>query len=195
MTKDGLLADGVAAMRLFCNMIDVKPPTVIVMQPGHKYYNTGSCAFYRNGTIWIAPKKCAHPGNGIRSWSWPGNTVDRTPYGVVQHELGHHMDLSTKGLFKGWKKLNEKPITGYHGTGDNWVSDEARREDFAECFRLFITNPGLLLMIRPQTYRFFRYDNGFELVAVRSWKKVLAKAPMGIRRAARNKVKAAKRNS
>lgn len=150
---------GVALMEKFCERNGWAVPKVTRMTPGHRYWLVGSCAFYRPELgIHIAVERCANLGYGGRSWSWPGYTVDRTPYGVIQHELGHHIDLSSprspsgklisQGLFE---ETKEPALTGYLGTDKK--PETITMEWFAEIFRLFVTNPCLCEKLRPKFYR------------------------------------------
>jgi hypothetical protein len=107
-------------------------------------------------------EKCANLGLGGRAWSWPGYAIDRTPYGVIQHELGHHVDTVKTGevtrdnllekLFSKqiWEQSREAPLTGYLGTDK--LAATFYMEWFAENFRLFVTNPDLSLSLRPRFY-------------------------------------------
>lgn len=63
-------------------------------------------------------------------------------------------------------RRSEEPITSYSPNVQEW---------FAEMFRLFVTNPDLLMMIRPMTYRDFieRWPNKAEK---RAWREVLFEA-------------------
>jgi hypothetical protein len=111
-----------------------------------------TCGFYRNNVIHMSVPLCANPN---QMYSWPGYISDRTPYGVIQHELGHHVDqmMSGTNIYRtragGFfsdrirEKSGEKPITSYSPNNMEW---------FAEIFRLFVTNPFLLAMIRPRAY-------------------------------------------
>ena len=112
----------------------------------------GACAYYRQDQIAICLDACAPIGWGGRALSYPGNISDRTPYGVLAHELGHHYDFyagSKRGDY--WSEFSaslrvrtrEKPITSYAPDDAEW---------FAEIFRLFVTNPDLLRIIRPKTF-------------------------------------------
>lgn len=183
LNKMVLLEKGTKLLRNFCTLNGIKPFDIHVVQPGERYYNFNSCAFYLNGAIYIMPAKCAPAGNGVRAWSWPGNTVDRTPYGVLQHELGHYLDdQHDSTLSIEWGKLYDKPLTNYHGTR----GCSAMAEDFAEIFRLFVTNPNLLRRIRPKSWRYLAAR--FVTAEKRSWYNVLRIAPLPIIRAARNKI-------
>ena len=98
-------------------------------------------------------------------WSFPGYKIDRTPYGVVAHEFGHHVDATldfpSRRLPRGWK---QKRISGY---------EPNNAESFAETMKLFITNPDLLRAGAPIRYR---YLQKLDLVAVDDmpWRDVLA---------------------
>jgi hypothetical protein len=114
------------------------------------------CAYWRDWTCHICLPHCGRPARGEndrRAWSWPGATTDRTPYGVVCHELGHHCDVlasTERGPYYGeysqsvFTRAKEKAISGYEPNNP--------AEWFAEMFRLFVTNHALLLRIRPRTW-------------------------------------------
>lgn len=116
--------------------------------------NFGMCAYYRKDNLTISVSQCAYKAGAKRgrNWNWPGSTTDRTPYGVLAHEFGHHCDLlagTSRGKYWSnysedlYKKSKEKAITSYAPDPSEW---------FAEIFRLFITNPTLLRELRPKTY-------------------------------------------
>jgi hypothetical protein len=172
-TKEQLYKDGVKLLKAFCAANDLIVPVVNKLEKTDRLFHLATCAFYRphsekpaNGTIKIMVEKCAHCGTGGRAWSWPAYTVDRTPYGVLQHELGHHVDtvktgLVTRGNFMDhlfsrriWEASKEKPLTSYLGTDKE--THTFYMEWFAEHFRLFVTNPDLLRGIRPKTYKAIR---------------------------------------
>lgn len=159
-----LLPLAVARMKKFCVLHKLPIPMVRVRPKDE--WDFSVCAYYRpeivifsrqdRDGVNICLDKCAVPcgENVSRNWSWPGNTVDRTAYGVVGHELGHHVDWTlsankaayygdfSKGLPE---RLGAKPISGY-ADGDH--------EIFAEWFRVFFTNPDLLKYLRPSVYDF-----------------------------------------
>src|SRR5690606_2929539 len=133
------------------------------------------CAYYRPSYIKVCVEACAAPGYGGRAWSWPGYVIDRTPYGVYAHELGHHVDVQlsdVRGRYTGdfSRKLRarsmEQPITGYCDNDGEW---------FAEIFRLFCTNPDLLKRLRPVTYGLI--TDHVKPVVAKPWRAVLANAP------------------
>ena len=150
----------------------------------------GACAFYRRNTIYICVEKCAQPGTAGRSWSWPGYIVDRTPYGVLAHELGHSVDhaLSQEtGAYFGnfsrdiFRITGEEAITNYAPNVAEW---------WAEIFRLFVTNPALLKVLRPRTYE-AALKLGLRPLPGDDWKQVLADAPERTLKAAENKIRQA----
>jgi hypothetical protein len=141
----------------------------------------GVCAYYRNSVIDIWPNMCAAVGMAGRQWSYPGYVVDRTPFGVLAHELGHHID-NAGGPAGGelshiLRPIDPKPLTSYCPDDNEW---------FAELFRLFVTNPDLLKAVRPKIFPHF--DSRWKSVETRPWREVLAGAERQIH-AAENKIR------
>lgn len=148
----------------FCQRNPSVPFPVVNLIPV-KDWRVSACAYYRPDTpsnrkwtttpgINICLDKCQTPCDDrpSRNWTWPGNTVDREPYGVLAHELGHHCDWHAserKGTYYGdcsillRAQAGESPITTYCDGDHEW---------FAEMFRVFVTNPHLLSILRPKTY-------------------------------------------
>ena len=201
--KETLYVAGLQLAQRFCEANEIAMPKVTRLTPQHPYYRLiGSCAFYRPQLgINIAVEKCANCGHGGRAWSWPGYTIDRTPYGVIQHELGHHVDHcksepaksrdDLQSLFS-WKihdASKEPPMTGYLGTDTR--APTFFMEWFAEIFRVFVTNPELCEKIRPRFYRAVT-EFGIRPVVTGSWMEVLAKfyAPERITGQAKKKIEA-----
>jgi hypothetical protein len=190
--KESLYAAGLERMRQWCALNQFHEPTVNRLARTDRLYHLATCAFYRPTTISIMVEKCAHPGTAGRAWSWPAYVIDRTPYGVIQHELGHHVDLrsSSGSLFSQgvWEFSREDPLTGYLGT------DQRRNtfymEWFAEIFRLFVTNPDLCRLLRPRFYEAVTQRHGLKPIASPSWDQVLAGhlAPSRITDQARKKI-------
>lgn len=124
-----------------------------------------------------------------RNWSWPGNTADRTAFGVMAHEIGHHADWTastTKGRYYGNYSVDlraatqAKPLTGYCENDAEW---------FAELFRLFITNPALLAVLRPELYLKLR-ERWTPTIPADDWRKPLGyNVPARIVKAIENKLK------
>lgn len=164
---------GTALMAKFCETNGLPAPRVEQVPPADWMF--GVCAYYRAGQTNICVPKCAAVGVAGRAWSYPGYTVDRTPYGVVQHELGHHVDVlrsTRKGNYHGDFGLRvrevagEKPITSYCPDDAEW---------FAEMFRVFVTNPDLLRLVRPRTHR--ELATCFKPVFEDTWRDRLMNAP------------------
>jgi hypothetical protein len=152
-----LYEQGIERVRRFCKINSLPVPKFILWSKEDWCFN--ACAFYRpegdrHAGINICLEHCGRPcpEEMSRNWSWPRNTTDREPFGVVCHELGHHCDWfvgGTKGRY--WsnystqvqKDSGEKPISGYCPDPTEW---------FAEIFLLFVTNPNLLKELRPKIY-------------------------------------------
>lgn len=174
MTKAALFASGQILSSAFCALNGIEAPAVKVAD--NKTWPFGStCAYYRKHVTTIVLERCAGIGTAGMQWSFPGNTVDRTPYGVLQHELGHHVDwLKSKrrGPYFGdfsvemRVRVGERPITSYCPNDAEW---------FAEMFRLFVTNPDLLAKLRPRTSAAMLEH--FVPVWHDSWRERLAEAP------------------
>lgn len=151
--KMELLRKGVRLIRDFCKLNKIPVPSVQIVLARQWHWN--ACAYYDEQSICICLERCQHPCGDARgsNWTWPGSSVDREPYGVVAHELGHHVDRYTgerKGRYSSEysghvrDKSEEPPLTGYCPNDSEW---------FAEMFRLFVTNPELLKKLRPATHR------------------------------------------
>jgi len=161
--KDLLYGEAVARAKRFCDINSVPFPAIRRLARTDRLFHLATCAYYRpNIGISIMVVKCATRGLGGRAWSWPAYVIDRTPFGVIQHELGHHVDHTrsdaaksrddVQSLFswKMWNASREAPLTGYLGTDTQ--APTFFMEWFAENFRLFVTNPDLIRCLRP---RFF----------------------------------------
>lgn len=177
MTKSEMFADGQARIELFCRANDLQVPEV---RPVHKSdWPFAVCAYYRPTYINICLDKCANIGQHGMQWSYPGYIADRTPYGVLAHEIGHHCDRERsvgKGPYFGEfsiqtrKASGEKRLTSYCPNDAEW---------FAEMMRLFITNSDLLRLLRPKTYSIL--SKHFAPVECRYWDDVLRDAPLRTR--------------
>jgi hypothetical protein len=187
MTKLELLERGRWVMVSFCSANSLPAPMVYPVEPPS--WNVDPCAYYRNSVTHICVARCAAIGTAGRQWSYPGYTVDRTPYGVLQHELGHHVDVQ-RGTRRSayWSEFSaavrgqsgEKPITSYCPNDAEW---------FAEMFRVFVTNPDLLRIVRPRTHRELRAC--FAPVFEDTWRDRLRDAPARTITAATRHVEAA----
>jgi hypothetical protein len=204
-TKDEMFQAGVVTAERFCDANGILMPTIERLNPSQRNYHLGTCAYYRPSTIHVMVEKCASRGFGGRAWSWPSYAIDRTPYGVIQHELGHHVDEVKTGevtresllerLFskKIWEESREDPLTGYLGTDKQAAT--FFMEWFAENFRLFVTNPDLSLSLRPRFYEAMERADFKPVVlvdggGVQSWETVLREfdAPDRIVNQARKKI-------
>lgn len=185
LSPKGLLKAGADRCAAFCRANGIESPAVDV---SWEKWRVNSCAYYRTGTISICLPLCARPGYGGRAWSWPGYVIDRTPYGVLAHELGHHADVlnSTKrGKYSGdfsrfvRRTTKDAPLTGYCPDDGEW---------FAEHFRLFVTNPDLLMRVRPRTWELLATK--FRPVTANDWLVELCRndAPDRILAMARKKI-------
>ena len=203
MTKRQLFERGKVHVHHWCAVNGVEQPEVVESDAPVQF---GTCAYYRHGTITISVQQCAAEGHVGRMWSYPGYVVDRTPYGVLCHELGHHVDnangltggTASKEMFaalcpnlpqepgffaKGIAEVRDvEPITNYSENVLEW---------FAELFRLFVTNPDLLREMRPVAFAMM-IERWPKRAEERHWSRVLNMAPRQLK-AAENKIRHAKR--
>lgn len=180
MSKDDLFQKGTHHINTWCDSNKVDRPKI---EPCLGSPTFGVCAYYRDGVIHIWVKSCAEIGLAGRQWSWPGYVVDRTPYGVLAHELGHHVDKAhgARGgkLSHAWRVLDPEPLTSYCPNNNEW---------FAELFRLFVTNPDLMRHVRPKIFGHFL--NVWPVTAEhRPWQVVL-EGSVRHQNAAQNKIRA-----
>ena len=176
MTKEQLFVKGLDLLGKFREINPgIGTPDVYV---NHSRWPFSACAYYRPTYIKINLKKCAPLGTGGASWSWPGYVIDRTPYGVLAHELGHHTDCVLGGVKSRTAYSSEFSAAMRRETGEpkltNYCPNDA--EWFAEIFRLFVTNPSLLSELRPRSYKYI-LDAGVRPVIERGWYAVLKDAP------------------
>lgn len=215
MTKRQLFERGKVHVHSWCALNKVEEPEVVESDDPRTF---DTCAYYRDDVITICVNACAAEGHAGRMWSYPGYAVDRTPYGVLAHELGHHVDKAhgtrggthSKEIFEALcdpNDVNEAKLTVAAGGDPDFYRTQLEvnaahvapisgyadnvLEWFAELFRLFVTNPDLLRVLRPNVYAKMK-----ELwpahAEERSWERVLAMAPRQMQ-AAQNKVDAALR--
>ena len=124
------------------------------------------------------------------AWSYPGWRADCTPYGVCTHEMGHHVEyMLTRAPLRASSKLTrplvslmraadpvEKPLTAYCPNAS---------EIFAEMMKLFITNPDLLLHLRPVGYSYMVDVLRLKPLETRDWYDVIKASPRHVREALR----------
>jgi len=176
-TKDEMWQTGKLHAINFCEANALPVPAFIAEET----WPFGSCAYYRmtkdgRGKVVGCVKKMAHIGTAGQAWSYPGHIIDRTPYGVIAHEMGHHVDAIKgnvkQGYISGFSVLicsqsQETKLTNYCPNTGEW---------FAEMMRLFITNPNLLKAIRPKTFSLLTL-NFIKPIETRSFQEVLKDAP------------------
>lgn len=190
-SKPALLASGRKLIADFCDANGISCPDIVTYDVEDWMFSV--CAYYRNNKIHICLPKCAHVGTANRAWSWPGYITDRTPYGVLAHELGYHVDVTL-----GSAREEEEPLNGYSSTYSAACRERSKEpkltsycpnnaEWFAEMFRLFVTNPNLLKYVRPSTYEVFLQEK-LHVVETRSWREVLEGAPERTIEQAQNKI-------
>lgn len=159
--EERLYSRGLERMEEFCRVNDLPVPPASTVPKADWHFDV--CAYYRPPPegIKICLPHCGVPAGHemSRRWSWPGSTVDRTPYGVVCHELGHHADWflsEEKMAYFGDYGLTLCGVSGdpsisTYGESNGW-------EWFAEMMRLFISNHALLMHLRPRTWEMLLDD-------------------------------------
>jgi hypothetical protein len=165
VVKEALLEQGKTLIDRWCVVNKLIPPDVLVYRDTAPEF--GVCAYYRSNVIHIWVNSCASVGTAGRAWSYPGYSTDRTPYGVLAHELAHHVDHAhgaAGGTYgRAWATATaERPLTSYCPNVNEW---------FAEMFRLFVTNPDLLRRLRPKTYELMLTK--WKVAEERLWPEVL----------------------
>lgn len=176
LDKEIMAGNGSDLVTRWCVANAIPVPPINFWGPESRYYHVNSCGFYASknrsahpGSLNVMPGKCASIGRAAMAWSFPGYVTDRTPYGVVAHELGHAMDEDQGLEFSSLTRetSGEARLTSYCPDDGEW---------FAEMFRLFVTNPHLLHLIRPRTFDLLAtaYPHRAEK---RGWDSVLARAP------------------
>lgn len=185
LSKRELFASGVQHIDKFCRVNHLVSPRVDVADGASWMFS--ACAYYRPTYISICPDACANIGEYGRQWSYPGYSTDRTPYGVLAHEIGHHVDYTrseVKSRYYGDYSVKvrtasrgEQQLTSYCPNDAEW---------FAEMFRLFVTNPDLLRILRPKTYAII--ESEYEPIVTDRWDEVLRDAPTRTIQAATNAV-------
>lgn len=174
MSKFNLYNSGLKRMNKFLKLNPhVQTPKLTALFPWDRYFSLNSCGFFRPDVgINIMVSKCASLGYGGPAWSWPSYVIDRTPFGVIAHELGHHVDYFKFG-FKSFRWTGEYSISIRKKSGEEKITSYCPNdaEWFAEMFRLFVTNPDLLRLLRPKTYELL--CNDFSPIMDLTWEKTL----------------------
>lgn len=206
MNKNQLFEQGKSHCEDFLSVNDL-PPVNWVLNPE---IQVNACGFFRcykpferdyswNPSVCIYTKKCSIDATeSNRSWSFATGIIDRTPYGVCAHEIGHYLDvlLSRKcdlkvGSYGGnfsilmRAKANEPPITNYCPNDWEW---------FAEICRLFITNSSLLRRLRPRSYNLLT-EHLRSTTGHPTWKQFKDNVPSRIWNSTEKKIDAAKKRN
>lgn len=169
--KSSLAQKATLDMNNFCEINHISVPVINYVDKNNKFAPSkfGVCAYYRKNTITLELIACARVGLGGREWSFPHYRIDRTPYGVIAHELGHHIDFTT--LNNEQRKEFEVSLIG----SQKITNYEANiRESFAETFRLYFTNPNLLKVWSPERFYFMK-KYWVSLYIDYSWEEILLK--------------------
>lgn len=126
-------------------------------------------------TVYVNLAKCAQPilNPGFRRWSYPCWKTDRTPMGVVAHEVGHHVSASLRSSQKIIREKWNVAARGKRVTGYEPCPEEA----MAETLRMFILNPTLLEAAIPRRYTFLIDVLGLRPSESRNWQEVLGNYP------------------
>jgi hypothetical protein len=152
MSKSQLLERGRKVMEEFCTINRIQPPQIYAVDA--RDWNVSACAYWRNNVTHICVARCASIGTAGPAWSYPGYTVDRS----------YWSDFSA--VLRG--RSGEKAITSYCPNDAEW---------FAEMFRVFVTNPDLLRLVRPRTYRELAGAVGLRPIFTDTWLDRLRDAP------------------
>jgi hypothetical protein len=156
----------------FMSLNAIDPPLYINRCDGYAASNQSgvTIATYDRATRGIDVYcDCARPPSIDPKLTWPGWIEDFTVLGALCHELAHHVQN-----LRGWKRvgrimynsyMQESPVSKY--------AKQSRSEDFAECLRLFITNPDLLRVICPMRHELFTETLKYQPTEKRTWREIL----------------------
>jgi hypothetical protein len=158
LTKDELYDLGLEITARFVQANGMGGPRFRRMRLVDKPRGSYGCGYYSelSKMVVVDADACAVPARGVmRSWSFPGYSVDRTPVGVLAHEVGHYIDHMwnfPSSLFDfSAPTIKREVVSSYEPNAT---------ERFAETMRLFITNPALLEHWRPERYRYLVRNTG-----------------------------------
>lgn len=170
ITKDELAEKSVKHIQDFLEKNGLPVPEFVMHEypdAKNKFQKTGHYS-RKEGKVYLNAANTRNPvmKPGGMQWSYPGYKVDKTPLGVLAHEIGHHIDHTKQFDTDSFPYKGEK-VTGYEPTV---------HEAIAESLRLFMLNPDLLHTIAPKRYQYF-IDNGLKPTVRGSWKDVLHGAP------------------
>jgi hypothetical protein len=175
MDQHGLWLSGIDKSKKFLELNNIPIPFYVNKDLSYESDRKTTGLYSPNdNTVYVDLSATAKPVQSprMRSWSWPGYKIDRTPQGVVLHETGHHVEywLLKQRAFdsKQWKSIitgERRPVSGY---------EPNHHEAFAETMRLFIGNPNLLRHGCPQRYFFCNVMLGLRQSETRDYLTVIA---------------------
>lgn len=150
-TKQQLCEMSISLINDFCDLNNIpKPEFNIDWGTGTTQSKGTVCGHFTFGTnvLHLQPNKCANPNpNG----DWPGFFYDRTCYGVMCHEFAHYVDNLSPSLFN--VKLISAELRQIANEPSFNKDPKDDYEYFADVFKLFISNPDLLKLVRPNTFK------------------------------------------
>jgi len=159
--KEEALLEAVEIVGKFLRLNEISPPRILRKRLSTK-------GDYRAGVIRIDLGSTVSPVKtpGF-SWSFPGNRSDITVYGVLAHETGHYVSDTHRWFRPKWKHGHREPGVSSYGRPNG-------EEGLAEAIRLFILNPDLLRVGRPQMFSLLRVTLGLKPLHNDEWENVLA---------------------
>lgn len=166
------LLQAVALCSEFCERNGIYLPTIGESdRTRHLGYYTA-----RGERIVINPTRCSVASSSPYAWTWPGYKADLTVIGVVAHELGHHWHwVFTRGKWRALTDIYRREVSRHEEPTTSYGRRNAG-EAIAEAFKLFVTNPNLLLVYGPLAYGFFR-QCGLVPVVTSTWREILERSP------------------
>ena len=109
----------------------------------------------------------------------PGSFEDYSPVGVFCHEVGHHVDRALSE--RGFSRTSEPFISLVDEESEVSRFEYNIQESFAEAIRLFITNPDLLRVGRPQRWEFLTKTLRLKPLHATPWRRVLNRSAKVVR--------------
>ena len=147
-TKEKLYKSSLLLCREFFIKNNLSVPEITEKQNQFKPNSTAHYDKYKQ-VIHINLNKCKKPEFEFsQNYNFPGWRFDSTILGVLGKQSGFHLEniLNEPSQGRIWTSINESPI---------FKKNDYCLNDFSECTRIFITNPGLLRRGRPQKWLFF----------------------------------------
>jgi hypothetical protein len=147
-TKQDLLRITTLQVIDFCELNNLPIPKIkIIVCRNYGFFQPNAQGGYIGINLPATRLPVFNPVNG-RLQSFPGNKTDRTPAGVLAHEVGHYVDINNRAKFNLASEF--RALIGVENSVSSYDTIEVER--VAEAFRLFILNPKLLQQGRPKAY-------------------------------------------